>query len=280
MHGTASVKIPARADRPSEVLRQLISEVEKLPSSAPVLGSVLDCSNDPEASVRDLAQMCERDATLSAALLRTANSAFYGLSGRVGTVQFAVTVLGFSSVRSIVTTSMMDDSSVPSDWWQASAVQAVAAGHVAGHLDAASSDAFCAGLLSDLGRILLRRVDATQYTETCAAIDHLDDLPAAEVAWATMDHADVAATLFTHWRFPERIVEAVRSHHLPVEELNGDPLRLSVRAAHEVSSRMHGAPARIDISALTRGVLRESDVAGLADKVEADASDVLLALGR
>ena len=104
--------------------------------------------------------------------MRLANSAYYGLSGRVRTVTFAVTVLGFTTVRSLALTAAAGvggGDPVPPGFWRRSACTAVAAGELARPLGLHAPDAFCLGLLSGIGQALLHHADPAGYAALAEA---------------------------------------------------------------------------------------------------------------
>ncbi len=269
---------PTRS-RAAIALSESMEEVGTLPSNRPAITAVLTCADDATTSAKDLAEACSLDAGMTASLLRTANSAFYGLSGRVTTVQFAISVIGFTSVRALAAVSVVDDDTVPSEWWIASSLHAVAAGHVAPRVGALSPDAFCAGLLCDIGRPMLRKVHPSDYDALCTRAIHPDDLPKLEREWAERSHTDVAAEMFSQWNFPELLVDAIAQHHDPIKAVQPEPLRLAVRIGQEISSRISGARPRENIERITKGALSEPEVAAMTRKIKEEAAGIRMALG-
>jgi hypothetical protein len=144
-------------------LEALLTQLENLPSHPTASSRVLWVADDPNASAADLAAAVSADPALTARAMRMANSAYYGLSGRVSSATFAVTVLGFSTVRSLaVATSagvMGEDAYVPPGFWDHAAATACAASLVADRVRAPKPEAFSVGLLHDLGEALLYRAD-------------------------------------------------------------------------------------------------------------------------
>ena len=81
----------------------LIEELERLPAQPSIAMRVVWIADDPGSSAKDLAGVIAADPSLTARVLKLANSAYYGLSGRVANVGFAVTVIGFPTVRAMAT---------------------------------------------------------------------------------------------------------------------------------------------------------------------------------
>src|SRR5206468_1388086 len=110
-----------------------------------------------------------------------------------------------------------DERAVPPGFWNHAAATATAASLVAHRVSAPRSEAFSLGLLHDLGRSILHRMDPKAYAEVCERV--LADgatLRDAERAAYGIDHAQAAARVLKAWRFADDFVEALANHH-------GDP---------------------------------------------------------
>jgi putative nucleotidyltransferase with HDIG domain len=196
----------------------LVRELERLPAEPTAAMRVLWLADDPNSSSDDLAAVVGADPALTTRIMRMANSAYYGLSGKVRSSSFAITVLGFSTVRSLAAAAaagvMGDDRAIPPGFWNHAAASATAASLVAHRVSAPRADAFSLGLLHDLGRFLFHRVDPDSYAELTARIGH--ESPAmleAEREVYGIDHADAAARVLKAWHFPDDFVDSLARHH-------------------------------------------------------------------
>jgi putative nucleotidyltransferase with HDIG domain len=198
----------------------LITEVTQLPVQPGAAMRLLWMLEDPRTSAADLGRLIESDPALSTQVIRLANTAFYGLSGKVSSAWRAVTVLGLATVRAIATTAAFDlfsekGRSVPDDFWPHSVTTAAAAAALARRVGIQPNDAFSSGLLHDIGAALVfrrapRRYDAV--VELMAADPTLDKLEAERQEFG-MTHADVGAAALGVMRFPAEMVEAIGAHH-------------------------------------------------------------------
>jgi putative nucleotidyltransferase with HDIG domain len=238
-------------------LEALLTQLENLPSHPTASSRVLWVADDPNASAADLAAAVSADPALTARAMRMANSAYYGLSGRVSSATFAVTVLGFATVRSLaVATSagvMGEDAYVPPGFWDHAAATACAASLVADRVRAPRPEAFSVGLLHDLGEALLYRADPGR---TGAAHDEAGrDSPEAVLAEREVlgiDHAAAAARVLGAWKFPPVFVAAIADHH-SVESRNPSPLHKALVAGHAVA-KVAAAADKVDLrNALAEG---------------------------
>lgn len=201
-----------------------------LPSIPAVLGEVIVELEDAAASGGRIAACLGRDQGLVARLLRVANSPVYGLSGRVASVRDAITVLGLRNVRMLVIAATVAKAfrgpfAAPFDpqrFWRHSLAAAYAARAHARICGEEPERAFTAGLLHDLGKLVLlagypedcRAIVAFHAQEGCSSLE-------AERHRLGFTHAEVGAVLARHWRFAECIEEAIGLHHHDRCELSG-----------------------------------------------------------
>ncbi len=196
----------------------LCTMLDSISVARPIVAQVLAVLNDPNADAHRVAAAVETDPAFAAQVMRLANSAFYGMGGRVGNTGFAVTVVGFSAVRSLaaVTATGVNRPGLPKPpgYWQHAAASAAGCSVVAHRFGIAKGDAFAVGLLHDLGVALLHACDHTAHLGILE--EHGHDglaLAQAEAAHFGMGHDAAAARVLAAWRFPEPFVTAVADHH-------------------------------------------------------------------
>lgn len=235
-----------------EKLDALCRSLDDVKVARPAAVQVIACVDDPNANAAKVAKTIETDPGLTAQIMRLANSAFYGVSGRVGNTSFAVTVIGFSAARSMaaVNATGLDRPGVPlpPGFWRHAAESAAACSSLAPMFGVPPGDAFAAGLLHDLGTALLHGFDTEAHKLLLA--EHGDDglaLRQAEEATFGLGHDDAAARVLLSWRFPSAFVDAVAGHHV----LPADPTPFTrVIAAGDVIASMLGRVATEDDEAM------------------------------
>ena len=204
-----------------ETVEERIAAVPALPTL--VLELLLDLDNE-DLRLSELSRRIARDPSLSARLLKVANSSFYGVSGQVSTVNGAIAVLGINTVRSLIATSTLI-ANLPTPalgsldvvaFWKHAVATAIGARALAQQVGLESDQAYTAGLLHDIGRLLM----ATQFpAQFCAAQAQRSANPRnpmeAEDAALGVAHAHVGEALARHWRFPSVLQNAISSHHTP-----------------------------------------------------------------
>jgi len=226
-------------------LRQRVATLPSLPKAVQDAMAVL---NDEGASIGDVTERIERDQVLTARTLRAANTAFYGAPGRVATIRTAIGILGLRAVAALLTTASVSSQFSASnhcaelrfgDFWRHALSTALVARGLAARLGLDGEVAFTAGLLHDIGALML----ATQFpAETGVALrfarEH--DLPmlAIERTVLGVDHCVAGEALARHWRFPDATVHAIASHHdLPA---NPDGKPVLAELVHIADALAHG----------------------------------------
>ena len=201
----------------------IIRSVRDLPSLPQVVMELQATMQQEDIDTHALAARITLDSALTAKTLRLANSSFYGMPNKVTTIQQAISVLGFHSIRTMVTacsvtTSFGSGRDAHFDFeafWRHAIATAVCARVLAPHFKLNPDSAFTAGLLHDIGALVIvsqfpdayRAVAAHQREHDCQAMT-------AERTVLGVDHTAIGRALTAHWRFPPAIQEAVAAHHM------------------------------------------------------------------
>lgn len=208
-------------------ISQLVDEVRDLPMSmSETLPAVIEACDNADTSVNDLTALISSDQSLVAMLLKLANSAYYGYARRIETLPEAIVLLGFSTIKSLAITAttmnllfQSDDelSEIRHEIWSHSLGVGVAARALArkrGNIH--PEKAFVAGLLHDLGMIILSVYRKEDFTRVLAhAQDKGVTYEVAEAAELEYTHAELGAHVAEAWAFPATHCEAIRCHHEP-----------------------------------------------------------------
>lgn len=223
-------------------LRRAASRVRDLPALPGLAARVVAVLERPDGDLAEAAALIETDQALAAQVLRVANSAFYGLSGRIGTVRHALTVLGTVVSRSLVyATTVFDLRIGHRGFWEHAVGVAVMAGAIARHLRLdRPEEVSAAALLHDLGKVVLYRLAPDAFEAVLAhAHVHRCAFRDSERALLGTDHAEIASWLVDRWRLPPRLAEPVVRHHHPTES-RGAPTETAVVHLADVLVRAYG----------------------------------------
>ncbi|MCB9846479.1 MAG: HDOD domain-containing protein [Phycisphaeraceae bacterium] len=196
-----------------------------LPSLPAVAARVVELTSDPNVSLDELADLIQNDQGLSAKVLRTINSSYYGLRQPCSTIRRALVMLGLSPVKSLTLgfslVGAVSGNGAGFDYvsywrrglYSATAARAIAAVKV--DKDAAE-EAFLGALLQDIGMIALHRTLGEKYEALLTECDgNHAELARLELAEFELSHADVGAMLATKWKLPPELIQPVKYHHQP-----------------------------------------------------------------
>jgi len=203
---------------------QVAARLKQLPSLPAAVTELLASFDNEDIDVTRIAHQIAHDQGLTARVLRVANSSFYGLQSRVGTINEAVVVLGFRAVRSMVLAVGMSGAfridqcpgfDARAYLRHCAAVGLLARG-LAGGVGQNPELAFTGGILHDIGQLVLAANFPVQYAEALA-YRHKHDcfLVVAERDVLGLDHTEVGGMLSDAWRFPPALHAAVAEHHQP-----------------------------------------------------------------
>jgi len=223
----------------------LLNKIDDLPPLPAVAAKVMGMAEDDRTSAMDLAQVLSTDQALTAKLIRISNSAYYGFARRISTVREAVVMLGFKQVRQVsVGASMMNafkrsglnDGFDLDLFWGHSVAVAVASEALAKKtLGAKPEDAFTAGILHDIGRLVLRQVMPAEFSEAIRLARSGEcSLHEAELLVTGYAHDEIGQALGERWKFPGHLVDAVRCHHDETLSASGDGLAGVVAQANRL----------------------------------------------
>jgi putative nucleotidyltransferase with HDIG domain len=200
----------------------LLKTFPSMPGAAVKLLALID---DPDMSVSQIEAILRHDAGLTANILKLANSAYFGIPSKVGSVRQAVVILGLKCLIQMVIASCVGaimDKPVPGydlppgELWRHSIAVSVAAEGLVQELEiGATEEIFTAALLHDVGKLVLGSFVEDGFAEIEAALKQDISFEAAEEMVLGTNHADMGAQILTQWSLPSDIVNAVRWHHTP-----------------------------------------------------------------
>lgn len=244
---------------PTVDLERVLSGIDHLATQRPVAARIIAVAQSEETDAKTLAEVLAADFSLAGRVMKMANSAYFGMRGRIGSLQLAVTVVGFMTVRTMATvalTELDDESRLPDDFWTVNTALAVAASGLAPKFGERPADALCLGVLAQLGAALLYQHDREGYSALLASQPSFADRWRAERDRYGMTSVQLTAAALQAWAFPSGLV-------LPLEKLDDrtSPAGGLLRGAYEVVSRLT-LPDRtpVPIGSLTRGMVREEDL--------------------
>jgi putative nucleotidyltransferase with HDIG domain len=200
----------------------------ELPTLPSVFFTINKLLSDPHTSAMDVGIAISSDQVITSKVLRLVNSAFYGFTSRVSTISHAISILGFSSTKNVVlTTSIlhslnlkkpMNDFNLMAFWKHSAAVGAIAKLAAAEVFPQKQEEAFVAGLLHDIGKLILAICAPEDFVE-CIDLAVKENLLfyEAEQEILGINHAEISARINEKWRLPPEIATVITCHHKKIE---------------------------------------------------------------
>lgn len=174
---------------------------------------------DDNCSVDQLASFIETDMALSSAVVRTVNSALFGLLKRVETVHDGIRYLGMAQVASLTYEIGLRGAFPPSpilqQIWDRAGVRGLAMGRIARQLDVDPWPAHTAGLFAEAGRAVLFAYDRDRYLSLNAAANDNDSdealMCATEIEAFGVSHSALGAAMVQSWGLSRDVADTVRA---------------------------------------------------------------------
>ena len=273
-----------RADMPMTLaaapvfdIEAVLASIDTMAAQKPVAAQIVSVANADGTSAKELSGVLASDVTLSGRVMKLSNSAYFGMRGRVSSLQFAVTVVGFTTVRTMATvalTDLDDESRLPADFWDVSTHLALASAALAPRFGERPQDALCIGLLAQLGVALLHHNDPEGYAELSAQHPAAADRRAAEVRRYGIHALRLTSVALEQWGFPYSMVVPLRE----VDDLGSADGAL-LRTAFELAGRLCAADhVPVPVPLLSGDRVAERDVAPVLDSVRGEAGELRRAL--
>ncbi|MBI4800731.1 MAG: HDOD domain-containing protein, partial [Desulfarculus sp.] len=226
-------RLEHRDETPPLINEKVLRGISNLPVLPAVWQRLLTCLEDPWSSLGELEALIRQEQGLSARVLSQANSSFYGFSGRVTNVKMALQVLGLQEARrlclgdgigQLMRASRLYRQAEGQILWRHALLTAEAAVLLAREVGRGDGEtAFAAGLLHDLGKVLLAACFPLAY-QSVRQIQQREDL-----AWRqaeerlNLDHQALGHFLAQRWGLPPLLAEVIGQHHQPQGQLEHGP---------------------------------------------------------
>jgi len=246
----------------SDELRTQLGAIGTLPPMPTTFAALQLALADPDVDSSKVAAIIQKDPAVAAKVLQVCNSAFFRLPRRISSIQQAVSYLGLSTVRSMVLSAELFK---PGQSLPVSLNLGLLQRHAMGVAGIArfvaadkpwAEDAFLAGLLHDVGYLLLGRQFGDRMQRALDAAAAGMPLAEAELQHVGVDHATAGAYLLGLWGLPYEVVEAVAHHEAPDRIGQSD---FGVLSAVAIASSLLAQVMPQDVAAFERNAAMLND---------------------
>lgn len=254
--GTALMVAPAAGGgsmltKSHELVLKRIRDVPALPE---VVNQIILLLGQPNASASEIAKLISYDPGLTSRVLRMVNSAAYGFQRQVSSIQHGIMILGFNTVRGLVLSASIfkllkgDARAVGFDakaFWAHSLLTAMLANRICDLYELKQRDeAFSAGMLHDVGKLVLSQYFGKEYTPLLAAAArqtlalHGSNYLGLERQMLGLTHVDIGLSLASKWKLPTTLSETIAHHHHPEKAEHFPDLVYTVALANELAVQL------------------------------------------
>ena len=216
----------------SQSFREELEEViEHLPPLSPSVSRILELANDITASPKDLLNIIKIDPVLTGKILKVINSAYYALPNQVASLNKALILMGFNTIKNLALSTAVIDNVRGNDitefdtaaLWDHCLAVAVASKSLARGIGIKITELeehFISGLLHDIGRVVIiqnlpeRYIDVVQHPE-------MGKRPLIEIEQEVMglNHCEAGAIIGAKWQLPDSLMEVIEHHHSDSQHL-------------------------------------------------------------
>lgn len=212
-----------KKDAESRAVLNKISTLKNLPTLPHILVKLFSACNRPSVDLQEVAEIAGTDPSLSTKLLKLVNSAYFGLPQKIQNIDKAVTLLGISGVKNLAVCACIHEAfATPKNgesfnlkgfWWHSFRCAHLAKNIAVNMKFDQPDEAFIAGLLHDVGKIVLWVNFKEAYEDIHQKYHNRGDRLAAEGSNLGITHDEVAAWLLDRWNFAAIVSDSVRYHH-------------------------------------------------------------------
>ena len=272
-------------------LRRLIQSAKRLPTIPVILSKIMTLLKDEMTSAKQLGEIVSADQAIASKVLSIANSAYYGLSQKVISIQHAIALLGFTAVKNIaIGTSVFSHFSEEGKGsgidlkalWTHSFATALVSEEIGKRTSVVKPEAaFMGGLLHDIGKLILINIFHEQYK---AAIDMAREkscsISFAEDMIFGITHINAGEWLCEKWQLPNEIIQSVSYHKTPWLSFTNSELPSAVYLANFIVKKEKigfggdNFTPSVDERVLNTLHLKETDIAGLVSFVQSKKESI------
>ena len=215
-------------------IQQLIKEVKNLKPVPAIASQIVEMADRPSCNMADIAEIIQYDPAMTAHLLRTCNSAYFGLSTPVESAKDAVSILGIDQIVELALLNAGSQQLIlehkgydlrQGALWKHAVASALIAKEIAKtKMPEQRNTIFTAALLKDIGKVVLDRFIQSSLPKIEGLVQNYGfSFIEAEKEVIGTDHAEIGAMISKMWKFSPTLVKIIRHHHLTDQSMQEEP---------------------------------------------------------
>jgi putative nucleotidyltransferase with HDIG domain len=200
---------------------KFIDKIEELSAMPGIALDVMGMLNDSSSALKQIVEKVMLDQAMVSFILKACNSPLYGLLDEVTSIQRAISLLGYSNLKSILMSYFMRNlyhlsgkNEIKELLWKHSIAVAVFSKNIAAWLKSDAEEAYSGGLLHDIGKMVLYLDQAGKYEQIIELVESgKTDFISAEKEMLELTHVDTGYFLAEKWKFSQKLKDVVLYHH-------------------------------------------------------------------
>lgn len=198
---------------------ELVNNIKDIQAMPSVIVKVLNVMKKPTVSMKELGDIVMYDQSLTIKILALVNSAYYGFSQQISSISIALSLLGMVKVKNIIVAVAMKpmmSNQGDKELWKHSIRVAAGCEYLAELTKIMDADeAFIAGFIHDVGKIVLHSTNPKLYSKVVQAVADGADILDAEKKYFDSDHVKTGSLLAKRWQLPILLANIISYHHNP-----------------------------------------------------------------
>lgn len=293
----AEPSAPVKQEDVDALKARILKTLDDLPAMPQVVIKAREVIANVDSGVNDVVKILETDQAITTRILKVANSAYYGMSGKISTIKHASVILGYKVIGELITlasSSGLLDRELggyglgSGALWTHSLSVAIGSRILAARKNPSLEDtSFSAGLIHDAGKLVLDQYVMERKEDFEEIMEHGQvTFMTAENKIFGFNHAEMGFDVCDRWSIPDDIATAIKYHHAPSRSDNNDLAYIIhmadaiVNMADELA-KMGGMGAGIeavmymlDDKAMEFLGLKEEDVKPIIEEIEQSVGDM------
>lgn len=198
---------------------ELVNNIKDIQAMPSVIVKVLNLMKKPTVSMKELGDVVMFDQSLTIKILALVNSAYYGFSQQISSINIALSLLGIVKVKNIIVAVAMKpmmSNAGDKELWKHSIRVAAGCEYLAKLTKIMDADeAFIAGFIHDVGKIVLHTTNPKMYEKVVNFVNEGIDILDAERKYFDSDHVKTGSLLAKRWQLPILLANIISYHHNP-----------------------------------------------------------------
>lgn len=256
---------------------ELVNNIKDIQAMPTVIVKVLNLMKKPTVSMKELGDVVMFDQSLTIKILALVNSAYYGFSQQISSINIALSLLGIVKVKNIIVAVAMKpmmSNAGDKELWKHSIRVAAGCEYLAKLTKIMDADeAFIAGFIHDVGKIVLHTTNPKMYEKVISCVNDGADVLDAERKYFDSDHVKTGSLLAKRWQLPILLANIISYHHNP--SLSSIPVPCSLVCAVDKLMQENFNPNTMDKDFLKTMGIDFEDLEDLREAIR-QKSEVLI----